>query len=152
MLPITFLFRAGVYYMCYIIKDPWDQKVRYYATVPFIHVSLYMVNMVILTYLSKMYPKNIRSICMTACSIFGAIGGFIFPAYFEYLYEINPSMPFLGVTYFDTGSAILCLILFLFGFGNPRPETADDDDSNLSGSIHSEQTEELGKSPILSNM
>jgi hypothetical protein len=47
MLPLTFLIRAGVYYMCYTIKDPWDHKVRFFATVPFIHVTLYMVNMTI---------------------------------------------------------------------------------------------------------
>lgn len=66
MLPITFLIRAGVYYMCYTIKDPWNHKVRFFMTVPFIHVSLYMVNMTILSYLQKMYPKNIRGLCMTA--------------------------------------------------------------------------------------
>ena len=66
MLPITFVIRAGVYYMCYVITDPWDHKVRFYATVPFIHVTLYMVNLVITSYLAKMYPKNIRGLCMTA--------------------------------------------------------------------------------------
>jgi len=45
MLPFSFLIRAGVNYMCYTIKDPWNDKIRYFATVPFISVSLYMVNM-----------------------------------------------------------------------------------------------------------
>ena len=99
-----------------------------------------------------MYPKNIRGLCGTAYGIFGAIGGFIFPSFFEYLYEISPTMPFLGVTFVDIGSAVLCLILIMFGFGNPRPETNGDDKSNLSGSIHSDETEELSKTPILSNM
>ena len=82
-----------------------------------------MVNMAIGSYLQKMYPKNIRGLCLTAQTIFGAIGGFIFPSFFEYLYEKNPTLPFLGVTMIDLGMVVVCLVLFMFGFGNPRPES-----------------------------
>ena len=61
-------------------------------------------------------------------------------------------MPFLGVTLFDLGSCVLCLICIMFGFGNPRPEADQDNESNLSGSIDSDNTEELGATPILSKM
>ena len=56
------------------------------------------------------------------------------------------------MTFIDIGSIFICLILFACGFGNPRKiDSQDDADSNLSGSIGSQETEELGTTPILSN-
>lgn len=149
-LPLSFLVRAGVFYMCYTIENPWEQKVKYFATMPFIHVTLYMVTISINSYLLKMYPKNIRGLCIMTANIISAIGGFVIPSFFEMLYEKDPSLPFLGVAISDLGSIVLCLIFFMFGFGNPITVNVEDDESNLSGSIHSENSEELANTPILS--
>ena len=98
------------------------------------HVTIFMVEISIKSVLAKQYPKQIRGMCRMIEYITMIIGGIIFPFYFEYLYNINPKMPFLGVTFMDAGTIVLSFVCFAAGFGKAIKNVADND-SNLSGSI-----------------
>lgn len=82
MLVVALTIRATTFYLVYRIEDPETQKVYFFTTVPFINVTIYLVGMVLSTYLLKMYPKNIRGMCLMTANIFNIAGGFTFPSLF----------------------------------------------------------------------
>lgn len=49
VLPCTFLFRALVFFLAYLIKDP--RSVTFYLVVPLTHVSYYACTIVVLSYI-----------------------------------------------------------------------------------------------------
>ena len=70
------------------------------------------------------------------------IGFFFLPSFFQFLYNKNPRGPFIGVVLIDVAAAIFTIVVCCFGFGN-LPKVADgDDESNLSGSIESDNDDD----------
>lgn len=78
MLPSVFLLRAINFYIVYFITDPESQIVLFYIIVSLTHITVYIVNISVQSYLTKQYPKDIRGMCMMVQSIFSLIGQTIY--------------------------------------------------------------------------
>lgn len=79
MLPLSLLVRALVFYSVYCISDPTNWL--FFITVPLTHVCYYIVVIVQTSYMQKMYPKEIRGMCMSVQGIFSTLGSFLYLAY-----------------------------------------------------------------------
>ena len=74
--------RATLFYLVYRIEDPETQKAYFYTVVPLLNVAGYFVSLSLGTYLLRMYPKNIRGMCLMTQHIFDVAGGTVFPSMF----------------------------------------------------------------------
>ena len=72
MLPVSFIIRALVFYSVWTVQDPTSWI--FYVLVPLLHLSFYIVVIVSTSYMQKMFPKDIRGMCMSVEGIFSIIG------------------------------------------------------------------------------
>ena len=63
MMPATLLVRAIFFFITCRMKDPFNDW-SFYLVVPMIHVSYYACTIVLIGYIQKMYPKEIRGMLM----------------------------------------------------------------------------------------
>jgi len=65
-MPITLLLRAGVYYATFNITNPVAQSYLFWTAVPLCHVTFYVCEVGMKGYLLKLYPTEIRGMCIMA--------------------------------------------------------------------------------------
>ena len=80
MLPITAVLRGlvnlGVYFIEDPLKGPW-----FYILVPAVHGVYAPVSVCINGYIQKMFPSEIKGMCMAVSVLFQSIGSFFYIAY-----------------------------------------------------------------------
>jgi len=92
------------------------------------HVTFYITQVAMQSYLLKIYPKEIRGMCKMTEHISGYVLGSGYPFLIQYLYEKDPSYTFSGVSMIDLATIVLLLLLFTTGFGKENLQDNGDDD------------------------
>ena len=120
MLPAMLLLHAVNMYFIFTIENPME---NYYLTVFFIsltHFTWRGGTVVMNSFLAKLYPKEIRGMCLSVQSIFFLLGTLLFTQYCEILYEqYDAKNPFLGCAITDVALAVIIGLLGICGkFGN----------------------------------
>ena len=69
---------------------------------------------ILLSYLNKMYPKEVRGIMTSVQGLFSKIGQLVFIQICLRLYQSDFRLPFLGVAIIDCSVAILLTISVIF--------------------------------------
>ena len=72
LLPLSFFTRGCLFLLTYLIEDP--HSVQYYITVPMLYVSHYSTVIILMSYLNKMYPKEVRGMMNSVQGLFSKIG------------------------------------------------------------------------------
>jgi hypothetical protein len=59
MMPIALIVRGIFLYAAYLMKNPFESW-AFYFVVPMIHVTYYGCTIILIGYIEKMYPREIR--------------------------------------------------------------------------------------------
>ena len=112
-LPIVLLFRSMVLFALYTIKDPdtWF----FYLVIPILHVTYFASILVCVSYIAKMFPKDIRGMLNSVIGVAGAISGWLYLIYCDYLFKKSARLPFLGISLSDIAITLLVIILVSSG-------------------------------------
>lgn len=89
-LPITVLCRAAVFFAIYSIKNPdtWF----FYLIIPVVHVTFFASILLPVSYIAKMFPKDIRGMMNSMVGVFGALTQFIYLTYCDWLFKKSPNL------------------------------------------------------------
>jgi len=87
IMPIAILFRAGVFYMVYTIQNPVTQPYLFWTFCPMMHVAYYFTEVAMKGYLLKIYPKEIRGMCIMMQHISGYVFGAGYPFLLQYFFD-----------------------------------------------------------------
>lgn len=112
LLPLSFFIRGVLFLLTYLITDP--NSYEYYFVVPMLYVSHYSTVIILLSYLNKMYPKEVRGMLNSVQGLFSKIGQLCFIQICLRLYEANYRLPFLGVACIDAGVSIVLTFSIIF--------------------------------------
>ena len=116
-LPLSFLIRGGVFFSAYFVNNPngW----MFHVVTPLMYVCQYSVVIILMSYLNKMYPKDIRGMMTSVQGLISKLGQLIYIQISLYLYHRGFNLPFLGVAVLDliTSLAIIFGVCF-FDFGD----------------------------------
>lgn len=71
-LPISFLIRGSVFCIAYFVEDPngW----MFHIVTPLLYVCQYSVVIILMSYLNKMYPKDIRGMMTSVQGLISKLG------------------------------------------------------------------------------
>jgi hypothetical protein len=114
LLPFALLFRSLMFFLASRIDNP--DSTKFYCTMAFVYVSYYFVIVVHLSYLAKIYPKDIRGMCNAMAGFMSFVGIFAYVAYSSWLSETSTDWPLKGVSIVDLTGAVLVILLSFLGF------------------------------------
>ena len=112
LLPLSFLIRGSIFLLTFYIEDPFSYQ--FYTVMPLLYVSHYSTVIINLSYLNKMYPKDVRGMMNSVQGLFSKIGQLGFIQMCLWLYEINFKLPFFGVACVDFGVAVVLVFAMVF--------------------------------------
>jgi hypothetical protein len=116
LLPSCFLIRGVAFLLAYTIQDPYDKL--FYTITPLLYVCQYSVVTILMSYLNKMYPRDIRGMMTSVQGLISKVGQLIFLQISLYLYHKNFALPFLGAAGMDFFITIVLIIsICFFSFG-----------------------------------
>lgn len=125
-LPIMLLLRAASWFSLYTIKDP--NSWFFFLMVPLVHVMYFATKITAESYITKMYPKDIRGMMNSFYGIFFSLTSFFYLVFCKWLFDKKPKLPFMGCAVVDIFIALVVIILVSMGrFGDIiKPEDLND--------------------------
>ena len=114
MIPIAFIQRALVNFVYFRISSP--KSLYFYIVAPLQHYTFFFMQVQLVTYIQKKFPKNVRSILTTLYVMCIQLGSLSFTLIAQQLFNIYGfRIPFLAITLSDVAIASICVILAVFG-------------------------------------
>mmetsp|Transcript_11155 Transcript_11155/g.18731 ORF Transcript_11155/g.18731 Transcript_11155/m.18731 type:complete len:117 (-) Transcript_11155:221-571(-) len=104
--------RAVLFFMVYKMKDPTSPL--FFIVTPLIHIGFFLVLIVLMAYIQKLYPKEIRGTLSAIQGIMTTLGLLALNLVCEWGYEKGVAIPFLIVTITDIVMTVVCILLFAF--------------------------------------
>lgn len=105
-----------MFFSAYFVEDP--NHLMYHVVTPLMYVCQYSVVIILMSYLNKMYPKDIRGMMTSVQGLISKLGQFFYIQISLYLYKRGFNLPFLGVAVLDLFITLVIIIgVCFYDFG-----------------------------------
>ena len=116
-LPITLILRALSWFSLYTIEDP--NSWFFFLMIPLTHVMYFATKITAESYITKMYPKDIRGMCNSVYGVCFSLTSFVYLSFCNWLFDKKAKLPFMGCAVADVLIALVVVILVSAGkFGD----------------------------------